>query len=64
MQYREITAVCSQIHTKPINTLCEQNVELLNVKLVVHIVTTGLHRVKNHIMNAYRVSGVKTPHVP
>jgi len=32
-------AVCSEIH---INTVCGQNVELLNVKLVVHIVTTGL----------------------
>jgi hypothetical protein len=32
MLYREIIAVCSQIHTKHINTLCEQNVELLNVK--------------------------------
>jgi hypothetical protein len=32
MLYREITAVCSQIHTKYINTLCGQNVELLNVK--------------------------------
>jgi len=42
MVYREIIAVCSQIHTKHINTLCEENVELLNVKLVVHIVTTGL----------------------
>ena len=42
MLYREIIAVCSQIHTKHINTLCGQNVELLNVKLVVHIVTTGL----------------------
>jgi len=42
MLYREITAVCSQIHTKHINTLCGQNVELLNVKLAVHIVTTGL----------------------
>ena len=41
MLYREIIAVCSQIHTKHINTLCGQNVELLNVKLVVHIVTTG-----------------------
>jgi len=38
--YREIIAVCSEIHTKHINTLCGQNVELLNVKLVVHIVTT------------------------
>ena len=42
MMYREIIAVCSQIHTKHINTLCGQNVELLNVKLAVHIVTTGL----------------------
>ena len=42
MLYREIIAVCFQIHTKPINTLCGQNVELLNFKLVVHIVTAGL----------------------
>ena len=32
--YSEIIAVCSQIHTKHINTMCEQNVELLNIKLV------------------------------
>ena len=32
MLYREIIAVCSQIHTKYINTLCGQNVELLNDK--------------------------------
>jgi len=42
MLYREIIAVCSEIHTKHINTLCGQNVELLNVKLVVHIVTIWL----------------------
>ena len=42
MLYREIIAVCSQIHTKHIHTQCGQNVELLNVKLAVHIVTTGL----------------------
>jgi hypothetical protein len=40
MLNREIMAVCSEIHTKHINTLCGQNVELLNVKLAVHIVTT------------------------
>jgi hypothetical protein len=39
MLCREIIAVCSQIHTKHVNTLCGQNVELLNVKLAVHIVT-------------------------
>ena len=33
MLYREIIAVCSQIHTKHINAQCRQNVELLNVKL-------------------------------
>ena len=42
MLYKEVITICSQIHTKHINTLCGQNVELLNVKLAVHIVTTGL----------------------
>ena len=37
MLYREIMAVCSEFHTKHINTLCGQNVELLNVKLAVHL---------------------------
>jgi len=35
-------AAFSEIHIKHINTLCGQNVESLSVKLVVHIVTTGL----------------------
>jgi len=56
MMYREIIAVCSHIHTKHINTLCGQNVELLNVKLAVHIVTTGLKGLnlcyKNQSVNA------------
>ena len=42
MLYRDIIAVCTEIHTKHINTLCGQNAELLNVKLMVHIVTTWL----------------------
>ena len=42
MLYRGIMAVCSEIHTKHINTLCGQTVQLLNVKLLVNIVTTGL----------------------
>jgi hypothetical protein len=48
MLYREIIAVYSQIHTQHINTLCGQNVqnvELLNVKLAVHIVTSGLLKI-------------------
>jgi len=32
MLYREIIAVCSQIQTKHINTVCRQNVEFVNVK--------------------------------
>jgi len=39
MLYSEIIALCSDIQTKHINTVCGQNVELLNVKLVVNIVT-------------------------
>ena len=42
MLYRETMAVCSEIHTKHINTLCGLNVEMLNVKLAVRIVTPGL----------------------
>ena len=38
MLYREIIAVCSEIHTKHINTLCGQNVEFCNVvNLAVYI---------------------------
>jgi hypothetical protein len=44
MLYREIKAVCPPIHTKYINTLCGQNVELL----VVHVATTGL-RMANQV---------------
>jgi hypothetical protein len=32
MLYSEIIGVCSEIHTKHINTLCGQNVEFENVK--------------------------------
>jgi hypothetical protein len=45
MVYRVIITVCSQIHTKLLNTLCGQNLELLSVKLVVRIVTTWVWRV-------------------
>jgi hypothetical protein len=48
MLYREIIAVFSEIQTQHINTVWGQNVELLDVKLVVHtlIVTTGLQKFK------------------
>ena len=39
MLYREIIVVCFEIHTKHINRVCGQNVEFVNVKLLVYIVT-------------------------
>jgi len=42
--YREIIAVCSQVHTKPINTLGGQNVELMNVKVGGVQITTGVRK--------------------
>jgi hypothetical protein len=42
MLFREIIAICSEVRTEHIHTLCGQNVELLNVELLVHIVATGL----------------------
>ena len=41
MLYREIIAVCSEIHTEHINTVWAER-RIANVKLVLHIVTTGL----------------------
>jgi hypothetical protein len=32
MLYSEIIAVCSEFHTKHLNTLCGQDVEFLDVK--------------------------------
>jgi len=45
MLYREIIAVCSEIHMQHINTLCGQSVGYIWLSLVVHIMTTGLRRV-------------------
>jgi hypothetical protein len=49
--YRKLTAICSEIHTKHINTLCGQNVELLNLKMAVDRVTTGLYSESNFLTN-------------
>ena len=43
MLYTEIIAVWSQIHTKHINTPCEQNIQLLNINLPVYIVTICIY---------------------
>jgi hypothetical protein len=58
MLYREIIAVCFEIHTKHINTLCGQNAEFVNVKLTVHK-TLGLFSLilfvsNNNIVQATR----------
>jgi hypothetical protein len=53
MLYRDIIGVSSEIHTKHINTLYGQNVELLSVKLVVHKVTTGLYMVQIMIIEVW-----------
>jgi len=37
MLHRETIAVCSEIRTKHINTLCGQNVQFAYVKLAVNI---------------------------
>jgi hypothetical protein len=41
MLRREIIAVCSEIHTEHINTLCGRNVDLLRLNLAVHKVIIG-----------------------
>jgi hypothetical protein len=46
MLYREIIAVCSQIHAQHINTLCGQKAEFLNANTVALYVTTGFWMVK------------------
>ena len=51
MLCKEIIAIYSEIRTKHTTKLCGQDVELVNVKLAVHIVTTGLQSVSNPLNN-------------
>ena len=67
MLYREIVAVCSEIHTKHINTLYGQNMELLSVNLVVHTGFRGLIRrlyVKYLVIPALSISVPKLFYLP
>jgi hypothetical protein len=34
MLYRGVIAICSEIHTQHINSLCGQNVKFVNVKIL------------------------------
>jgi hypothetical protein len=63
--YNEIIAVCSEIHTKHINTLCGQNAELLNVKPAGTNVTTGPVASPDRFCSVERLEGksnVVLPH--
>jgi hypothetical protein len=61
MLYREIISVCSQIHTKHVNTLCGQKVELLNVKLAVITVTIRLQNILNPLKIIINLIYIKDP---
>ena len=43
MLYREIIVVCSQIHTKHMNTLCGQEVKFVGVRMFI------VHKVRDTI---------------
>jgi hypothetical protein len=61
MLYREIIAACSEIHTKHINTLCGQNVEL-------HVETHSVSVIKTSQLMLFReiiavCSEIHTKHI-
>jgi len=68
MLYREIIAVCSQIHTKHINTLCGQNAELyINIQSVprskhtISVIKTSQLMLYREIIAVY--SQIHTKHI-
>jgi hypothetical protein len=58
MLYREIIAVCSEIHTKHINTLCGQNVEFVDVKPGGLYIKTQSYRAVNTLRLGYKNQSV------
>jgi hypothetical protein len=52
MQYRELIAVSSEIHTKHTNMVCGQMVGFFNVRHVVHEVIIGLYSV-NYVISQF-----------
>jgi len=58
MLYWEIMAVGSEIHIKHINTLCGQNVEFVNVKLVVHMYGFSPYRAVSTLRLSYKNQSV------
>jgi hypothetical protein len=57
MPYREIIAVCAEIHTKHINTLCGLNVEF------VKLVQLTVKHTRNKIKHSYFILGNSELHV-
>jgi hypothetical protein len=60
MLYREIIAVCSEIHKKHVNTLCGQNVEYIYIYIYTHTHThththTSPYRVINSLRHGYKI---------
>ena len=64
MLYREMIAVCSEIHTKHINTLCGQNVDLLNVKLAVHWWPVGIYNIYRIHASSHHIRLVSISRLP
>jgi hypothetical protein len=57
MLYTEIIAVCSEIHTEQMNTLCGQNVGFVNTIFEPDVtVTTGLQRINVIVSAVYRLA--------
>jgi len=56
MLYREIIAVCSEIHTKYINPLGGQNVEFVNVKLGGKYNNHWAFKVLRTVITTYRLA--------
>jgi hypothetical protein len=53
MLLKETVGVYYENHKKPINTLCEQNSELINVKHVAHIINSVLLKLQFVFIRVY-----------
>jgi hypothetical protein len=49
MLFREIIAVYSEYHTKPMNTLCGPNAEILNVVVITSSTSVALKNVHKRL---------------
>ena len=54
--YREIIAVCSEIHTKHINKVCGQNVGFVSFNVVRYKTNTQLDRAKVFLVSSQEIN--------